>query len=344
MKLVVQSLLALSLVACASSLTGLRGKLEAGGVDVTALFRQPSEAELAEVRADWASRNVSPVDVAEVHRSVLSDGRVFRVLSHRVGDSLHYGGVVTPPADAPAPADGYPIAVSLIGFGPPFEAVLNPEASQSADATPAVTVFPSFRGTALVLGEERWTSDGDLYDQCDGGSDDVLAFINAVVSVTPRADPERIVIVGGSRGGNVAMIVAARDPRVQRVVSLAGPDSYLIEAYLDHPNIQPLYVNGFLRALAEGTGTEAEARRALIACSPLYFVEDLPAVQLHHGDADLAVPIAVLERMRRAWEMAGRDPAALETYRYEGEGHGFEASGELVRRRIDPFLAPALVP
>lgn len=133
-------------MSCASPL-GLREDLLARGANLDVLFAEPTAAELASLRESWAQRDLSPRDVAEQHRIILNDGRLLRVISHRVGGSTHVGAVVTPGEDAVIPDDGFPVAVSLIGFGPPFEARLDPNAPSSPGAPPMVTVFPPFAAT-----------------------------------------------------------------------------------------------------------------------------------------------------------------------------------------------------
>ncbi|MEM6958517.1 MAG: prolyl oligopeptidase family serine peptidase [Myxococcota bacterium] len=332
----------LLLGACASTAPSLQETLDARGVSMSALFAPPSDAELQEVSNDWASRSFPSTNVSVVFEAEAADGRIARVIAHTVDGHRHYGVVMAPADDVPAPVGGFPVVLSFIGFGPPYEARFDPNQAGENDVA-VVSLFPSFRGHTLVIGEQRWASEGDAFDQCDGGTDDAIAFFNAALSLTPRASEASVATVGGSRGGNVAMLFAIRDSRVRRAVSFAGPDDYLREDYLDHPNLTILYERWFVADLA-GPADIGEARRRMLACSPRYFVDRLPRVQLHHGDADAAVPPGVMARMRAAWLNAGREPEELETWVYEGEDHSFGASVPLLQTRIADFLLPLVAP
>ena len=138
------------------------------------------------------------------------------------------------------------------------------------------------------------------------------------------------------------MLASIRDDRVKRVVSLAGPDTYLIDSYIDHPNIKILYENWFLKDLAANGKSIADARERMISCSPLYFIQDMAPTQLHHGTADAAVPFAVLDRMQQAWIDLGRDPVELETYVYDGSDHTFNGLYDQIRTRVNAFILPVL--
>lgn len=316
--------------------------LDNRGVDLEALFAPPTDAELEAVRASWRARDLSPRNVEVLHERAMPDGRTLRIVGHEVGGARHVGAVFTPGEDVPVPPGGFPVAVWSAGFGPPFE-IHPPMTTPSPDSPPNVTVFPAFRGQTLLSDDDRFEAGGERFDQCDGGGDDALALVNVAMQIEPRASPDRVVAAGGSRGGNVSLLLGIRDPRVEAVVSIAGPTDYLERRYLDDPNLDVLYEEWFIRELLAGSGDVAEARRRMLACSPVYFVEDLPATQLHHGDADEAVPVATVRRLFDAWRAARGDAdERLEVFVYEGEGHGFESQREQMQARLVAFLRPFL--
>ncbi len=272
---------------------------------------------------------------------MLADGRLLRVVSHSGPGGLHFGAIISPAEGTPVPEQGFPIALSLSGFGPPFEVRVSTDASSESRHPPVITVYPAYRGQRLLVGEQAFESEGPLFDQCDGGTDDVLALLNVAIESTSRAG-ERVVAVGGSRGGNTAMLASIRDDRIERVVSLAGPDTYLVESYRRHANLKVLYDNWFLKDLSVRASSIAEARARMIACSPLLFVSDIAPLQLHHGTADAGVPFEVLNRMEAAWVEQGRDPVDLQVYAYEGAGHTLSGFVSQIRARINTFLRAVL--
>ncbi|MEX2578628.1 MAG: hypothetical protein WD342_06185, partial [Verrucomicrobiales bacterium] len=72
--------------------------------DVDALFAPATPHEIAAVRAEWASRDVAPVD-SRVEQSELAilGGTLatLRVVSHQIESGRHYGAVITPDGAAP---------------------------------------------------------------------------------------------------------------------------------------------------------------------------------------------------------------------------------------------------
>ena len=312
----------------------LSEELDGRGADMDRLFAEPRAEELEAIRSDWALRDLTPRDVREEARSLRPSGDTVRVLSHRLDGGIRYGAVVIP-AGAQA---SMPVVVLSIGFGPPYELDLNP--ARAAYDGSAITVLPGFRGHRLLLEGQEWRSEGPLFDHCDGGTDDMLAFVRVALAHEPRADSSRVFAFGGSRGGNVSLLGALRDPIIRRVVSLAGPTNYLLRDYLDHPNLGPLYLEWFVAELLDDPSEIAMARQEMLSCSPRYFLANLPTIQLHHGDADLSVPVNNTRSFAELWHRE-RGDEDLEVFYYPGEGHDFGNNNELVNERGERFLTSA---
>ncbi|MEL6543324.1 MAG: prolyl oligopeptidase family serine peptidase [Myxococcota bacterium] len=324
-------LLALALGACGEDESTLKARLQNLGVSTRALFAPPSSEELSASRTA-RPRDRSPDSALVLETRVTESGDSLRVVSHRVDGELRYGAIYVP-ADA---SELTPVLVSSIGFGPPFELPLDGIPGAGFNGT-AISAFPAFRGHTLRLGEQSWVAEGERFDQCDGGTEDALHFLEVVFALEPLADPERVIFAGGSRGGNVSMIAALRDDRIDRVASIAGPTSYLVEEFADNPNLRPLYENWFVRDLLDGSGSVAAARARMIACSPLYFIDELPPTQLHHGTADVQVPLRSATDFIAARDSQGIPSERLEVFLYEGEGHSFSTRLQEVNARIIEF-------
>lgn len=166
-------------------------------------------------------------------------------------------------------------------------------ASTTAPPSPFILGWVAFRGQIL-----RITLDGHLYesprsegsvgDAFDGATDDAQALLNVILSTVATADASRIAVRGGSRGGTVALLLAERDARVRRAISVVGPTDML---RLTQTNQEDrTYQLQFLQELKEGRQTLAEARQRLLASFPLYFAQRLPLTQLHLGSQDRIVP------------------------------------------------------
>jgi dipeptidyl aminopeptidase/acylaminoacyl peptidase len=322
---------ALTLSACGD----LSGPDVVAGVNLDALFAPPTAAEVDATLADWASRDVSARDVAVVDSSVVSLGSStevsVRVVSHTVDGLTHFGAIAVPVGAAPG---GLP----LLLVAHPGDAGIDLDQWLQLLAyglggvlSDYVLVIPSFRSEPLVFQGTQYLSAGPA-SPWDGDVDDALALLNAAIATTPEADGGRIGALGLSRGATVALLAAIRDPRIAAVVEFFGPTDFLgpfvrgivHDALLGHvvdlPGVAPLTAQ-FIQPLARGELTVAEVRAQLIRRSPVYFVNRLPAVELHHGTADSIVPVAEAERLTQAMEAAGRTAPAFQSYLYDGGGH-----------------------
>ncbi len=185
------------------------------GVDLDALFAAPTVTELDTMRRDWGTREAGADSVQVEAEFALEGGAILRVVSHRVDGQRHYGAVIIPPGQH-LPAS-LPVAVSLIGFG--IEMVLEVPDDARAFDDRYVTLLPSFRGHELRFGDETWVSEGDSFDQCDGGSDDALAFLEAALSTTPSARASDILAFNSLR--TRAQTISSRISRVSSPTGLA---------------------------------------------------------------------------------------------------------------------------
>lgn len=303
-------------------------------VDLAALFAPPTDAELTALDAEWRSRDTSPDGVREEAAFVLDGGDTIRVLSHLVDGTRHYGVVLEPPGEHDP--GSLPVVANFIGFGQDMRLEVPSDATAYDGAY--VTVLPSFRGHVLQFGNEMWFSRGNPFDQCDGGTDDALAFLEVALAETPAADPERLALLGGSRGGNVAMMVAVRRGGVDGVVNIAGPTDYLREEFLDHPNLTRLYSEYFVAGLLDEGMDLDDARARMLSCSPLYFAERLPSLQVHHGTADENVPFEQAEALAERMTELGRSAPLYELFVYEGSDHELVDVLDDIAQQVDAFV------
>ena len=134
------------------------------------------------------------------------------------------------------------------------------------------------------------------------------------------------------------MLAGIRRDDVDGVANIAGPTDYLRPELLDHPNMTALYTNYFVRDLLAGVGTIPEARRRMLACSPLHFAEALPPMQAHHGTADENVPFEQAELLATRMRDLGRVPPEFQLFAYEGADHALVEELTLISERIEKFI------
>jgi dipeptidyl aminopeptidase/acylaminoacyl peptidase len=303
-----------------------------GGVDLDALFRPATNAEITAVEAEWAARNPAPQGVREEASSVvlMAGGMgTVRVFSHVVDGHRHYGATLVPLGAAPRSlpvvvyAHGGDGGVNVTDFA--LYTLLLGEAMRNF-----VYVIPSFRSEPLIVGAATYRSEG-APSPWDRDVDDALALLDVALDRVTEADPARIGVLGGSRGGNVGLLMAVRDPRIDMVADLAGPTDFfdpwmrgLTEAALrGAPRPLPgmdVLNERFIQPLGRGEITAAEFRRELVRRSPVLWAARLPTVHVHHGTADTVVDVSQAQSLISALQRLNRN-VGDSFHLYPGAGH-----------------------
>lgn len=321
--------------------------------ELEVLFAPPTAAEIAAVRADWAGRDISPagltIELTEPY-SLFGSPATLRVVSHLVGEMRHYGAIVAPKSTGAA---SLPVLMYLHGGddGVDVDDVRFLAFALGELRDSFVYVVPSFRSEPLRHGDREWVSTGPG-GHWDYDVDDALALLNVALAITPQAKPEGLSLLGGSRGGGVALLAGIRDERVENIITLFGPTDFFDEwvreivreaalgmprqltgvAHMDSTLIQP-YMGGRIE--------RARVRLELVRRSAVLFAEDLPAVQLHHGTIDETVSVSQAHSMIRVMETLGREPPEFEAFIYEGAGHEILDLSGVIPRAVN-FLRRAL--
>jgi hypothetical protein len=315
------------------------------GVDLDVLFAEPSDAELAAVEADWATRNPAATDVDVWKDTVVTVGAMevrVRVVSHEVDGLTHYGAVMTEASLAgPAPIlvyahggdDGVDVGDVLLTL--PF----------LGDAAAGfVWVVPSFRAETLSFGASSWTSDGPA-SPWDRDVDDALSLVEVALQIEPAADEGRMGVLGFSRGAAVGMLMGIRDERIDRVVEFFGPTDFfgpfvqdvVAEALRGDPRPLPglPYLDEtLLQPLAAGTLGIPAVRSELVRRSAVLFADRLPTLQLHHGRDDQVVDVGQAESLIVTMETIGRVEPTFEAYLYTGGTHNLLTLSGAIPRAV----------
>jgi hypothetical protein len=330
------------------------------------LFRAPTAEEIQLVRKRWRDRDLSPKQVRVVERSTLqTDYGAFqqRVVSHLVHGELHHAAVLVPVDAVPGCC---PVILDVRGIrwdyrprrvapGLGTQQILHHEASRF------VFAVPGLRGETLEVDGDAYLSEGDRTDGWDGAADDTIALLSAVLEAVPEADPERACVFGVSRGASVALLAAARDPRLDCAVAWAGPADWfrllgswgwtLEEQVSDGLLYQwrpgqgtgsaAQFIEWFLRGpIDQGRPALAEVRARIAASSPLYFADTLPPSDLHYGVEDRNVVVANGLALRNLLSELGRSAPDYRVTLHEGAGHrmpypwAYDQSREFLLRHL----------
>jgi acetyl esterase/lipase len=314
-----------------------------------------TEQELAAAQAHWTARDLAAHDVREVARGSVTLGTVamtYRVLSHRVEGRLHYGAVLVP-ADV-APGASLPMLVYAhggytgVGGLPPYRVeTLQLVVPGQPLRSRMIYVVPAYRGERLEIDGKTFAAEGKaLLANTDVA--DTATLITATLQQTPQADGERIAILGESRGGLVALALAAYDRRIDLVIDAYGPTDFRVAlAAVDEPTFlgsvrmaleapdDPQHLiarslvpiervslasDGSLQLDDEGF---REMRRRMTVTSATSQARLLPSLQVHHGTADPTASVAYARALRDAMQAIGRaTPSDSFTYyEYPGGAH-----------------------
>lgn len=304
----------------------------------SALFAAPSTAEINDVYNSWQTRDLTPSAYMVVQEKQLMSGKyTFKIVSFNVEGIQEYGALLIPNTTEKMPvrmyASGFGLDITMYGM----ILELNPSGSDK----PFILAMPTLRGQALqiTINDTTYTtplSGGNHCDAFDGGTDDVIAFLNLIEQTEPNADVNRTSVRGGSRGGTVALLAGIRDTRIKRVVCVAGPANMLTLSSA-HIN-DDTYRCQFLSAYKNGAVSLSEARNKMIASSPAFFADRLPLVQMHMGLKDSNVPIWQAYEFQNRVDAAGKT-SDFQLFTYYRTHSNIATNNPDLAQRIEDFLS-----
>lgn len=302
----------------------------------------PSPREIREILYDLRKQDLSPKEVVFHDSLLLSNSNKLYILSHKVEGLTHFGAVIIP---ANSNGKKLPVIVFATGgdgmhkefdiiqdFNHPavqFPSMLGEELDNKF-----IVAIPSFRGQQLIVGDKKYQSDGNVSDAFGGATTDALAFLNVTLKTFQQAHESRIAIYGASRGGTVALLASSRDRRIKRTIVVAAPTDMKALYQLYPDQFKLLFFNDLLA----GKITENDARRKFISISPIYFVEELPLVQIHHDNNDPFVPVEFAERLTNDMTTNGK---SVDSYFYDEGIHGFWTDRNYWKR-VQEFITPLI--
>lgn len=281
-------------------------------------YRPISSDDIDSVRAEWASRNLTPKNFEVIYEENGEDYR-FLIVKHDVQGKVHFGGMLLPYVED---LSGAPVELLADGLsqGNPSISLSNVVISTNLKSPPHasfIKIWPSFRGRSLTFeGAGYFFSEGDFCDAFDGATDDAIALLNVAQELFPEANFEEILVNGGSRGGTVAQLMGVRDSGVNTIIAADAPVDFYDEFWNREERKNYQYQCQFLNRK-----TEAEARLRMLASSPLHFApqESVENVYIHHGENDTIVPSSQASEMAEHLRGFGVD---VEAFVYPDTGHG----------------------
>lgn len=251
-------------------------------------FPKITKLDIEQVRQEWQGRDLSSQQVKVVDRSELFGHKVL-IVKHLVLGSVHYGAILLPnngkfEKDTPVLviADGLDQSDKTFSFAQsPTSRFFKAQVYKDF-----IKVIPAYRGRTLVFADNRYQAEGDFCDAYDGATDDAIALLNVAQEVVPEGRYDKVLAIGGSRGGTVVLLMGVRDPRIHTVIASSAPvDFYRTE-------LKDYYGDQFAcQFLTDKTIQETKLR--ILASSPLHFTptKQLTQAIIQHGQKDKVVPL-----------------------------------------------------
>src|SRR3984893_13562359 len=259
-----------------------------------------------------------------------------RYVASYQSDGLKIFGLLTLP-NGPKPAAGWPVIIFNHGYIPPtvYRTTERYVAYVDAFARDGYIVFkPDYRG----FGSSQGQPVSAYY-----APDDTVDVLNAVTTLQryPEADANRIGMWGHSMGGNITLRALVIDPRIKVAVIWAGVNATykdLLENW--HPPATdrppPSFGGGGRQSMLAGFGTPEQNPHFWDSISPMAYLADITApIQLHHGTADVEVPLAFSQTLATDLQAAGKP---VELYTYPGSDHNISQGFTLAVARSVAFF------
>ena len=275
-----------------------------------------SDERMESIKQYLDSREYSPVNASTVYSTRLDTRAVqlqeMNIIRYEHTDHVGFGAVVFPEGSDLLSA---PVAMLLTGLNQSDPEVFIHQLVIdfqyfAPQLTDFILIIPSFRGNLIQQGK-TFQSTGDFCDAYDGAATDSILFFEAVKKVYPEINTDKILVTGGSRGGNVAHLVGQRDERVKMVIAMAAPTDFYRESVKEH------YKEQYQCQFFEGK-TAAQATQKLVLSSPQYFAKHSPTTRIHHANSDGVVPVWHGKEMYAKLLQENKD---VIFYQYEKGGH-----------------------
>ena len=249
-------------------------------------------------------------------------------LSWETSDKKEAYGLYYPPCNGAFVGNGLPPTIVQVHGGP---------TSQYTIGYHATTQFFTSRGYAVLEVNYRGsTGYGREYRdalQKNWGMLDVEDTVSGVrfLAESGRADPDRLVVMGGSAGGYTVLRVLTEYPGVFRAAVCMYGVSDLFALALETHKLEAHYLDGLIGKLPEASAIYRER-------SPIFSAERITdPIAIFQGEDDRVVPKEQSEKIVASLRSRG---IPHEYHVYAGEGHGWRKTEtiEAFYRDVERFL------
>ena len=271
-----------------------------------------------------------------IERTLAAGSNYRQYVASYQSDGLKINSLLTVP-NGPKPPTGWPVIVFNHGYISPtvYRTTERYVAYVDAFARNGYIVFkPDYRG----FGSSQGQPVSAYYSP-----DDTVDVLNAVTTMQrySNADPNRIGMWGHSMGGSITLRALVIDPRIKVAVIWAGVNATykdMLENWhppaVDRP--PPSFSRGARQNYLDRYGTPEQNPGFWNSISPMAYLADITApIQLHHGTADVEVPVQFSRTLAKDLQTASKP---VELYTYAGSDHNIAQGFALAMSRSVAFF------
>jgi uncharacterized protein len=273
-----------------------------------------------------------------IEQTLQSGSNYRRYLASYLSDGYKIYGLLTVP-NGEKPATGWPAIIFNHGYIPP---------EQYRTTERYVAYVDGFARNGYIVFKIDFRGHGNSEGEAEGGYGSpayTVDALNAVASIKRYgdADPKRIGMWGHSMGGHVTLRAMVTNQDIKAGVIWAGvvatyPD--LINNWRRPSNAPPLNIPERVRRwrqeFIDTYGGPDVNPTFWASISPSEYVADLSGpVQLHHGTADVEVPIEFSRDLNERIKTAGE---TVEYHEYGGDNHNISGNFNTAMQRSIAFF------
>jgi dipeptidyl aminopeptidase/acylaminoacyl peptidase len=179
-----------------------------------------------------------------------------------------------------------------------------------------IVVASDYRGGIGSEGKDEW-----------GGKDlDDVIRAKEIADQLPMSLAGKSIVVGKSRGGMMSYMLAAKEPWVKAVISLAGPTN-LVQSLEERPEMVEILKEAF-------GASENELKKR----SATEFYRDIPKnipILIMHAADDVRVSV---DQVRKLNDLLKENGNTVEYHEFQDGGHGFNNPGNPHAKEVSEIM------